>query len=54
LQRGRELTLQRGSHAITGRCQGIAADGALLLETPAGTESFYSGVLVGSPQECQP
>lgn len=46
LDRGRTLTVQRGDRTITGTCQGIAADGALLLETAAGIESFYSGAVV--------
>ena len=33
-----------GSRA-SGRCAGIAPDGALLLETQEGLERFYSGVL---------
>ena len=47
LQRGRVLTLQHGSRLVSGRCRGIAADGALMLETPAGTEAFYSGTFSG-------
>ncbi len=43
LDRGRPLTLQWADRKITGSCRGIAADGALLLETPSGLESFYSG-----------
>ena len=43
LQRGGILTLQWGKRTITGRCRGIAADGAIRLETPAGLETFYSG-----------
>ncbi len=45
LQRGRMLTLQWGNRTIAGQCRGIAADGAILLETPAGIEAFYSGVV---------
>jgi BirA family transcriptional regulator, biotin operon repressor / biotin---[acetyl-CoA-carboxylase] ligase len=45
LQRGRILTLQWGNRTIVGRCRGIAADGAIRLETPAGVEAFYSGAL---------
>lgn len=43
LQRGRTLTLQLGDRRATGRCREIAHDGALLLETSAGVEAFYSG-----------
>jgi BirA family biotin operon repressor/biotin-[acetyl-CoA-carboxylase] ligase len=45
LQIGRELTIDVGGRLTTGRCAGIAPDGALLLETPAGWQKFYSGVL---------
>jgi len=45
LQRGRGLTLHVGGRTIVGRCAGIAADGALLLDTPFAREAFYSGVL---------
>ncbi len=46
LQRGRLLTLQWADRTVTGRCRGIAADGALLLETPTGVEPFHSGTLL--------
>lgn len=46
LQIGRELTIEVGGRRTTGRCAGIAADGALLLETVDGWQKFYSGVLV--------
>jgi BirA family biotin operon repressor/biotin-[acetyl-CoA-carboxylase] ligase len=46
LQRGRTLMLRWGDRDISGRCQGIAPDGAIRLETPAGVESFYSGTIV--------
>jgi len=45
LQHGRTLTLELGSRTIVGVCAGIAADGALLLDTPAGRKTCYSGVL---------
>jgi BirA family biotin operon repressor/biotin-[acetyl-CoA-carboxylase] ligase len=45
LQLGRELTIEAGNRRTTGRCAGIAPDGALLLETPRGGQKFYSGVL---------
>ncbi len=48
LQRGQTLTLVGRGDTITGRCRGIAADGAILLDTPAGTEAFFSGTLVPS------
>jgi BirA family transcriptional regulator, biotin operon repressor / biotin---[acetyl-CoA-carboxylase] ligase len=46
LQRDRTLTLQRNNRTIAGLCRGIAADGAILLETPAGTERLVSGSVV--------
>jgi BirA family biotin operon repressor/biotin-[acetyl-CoA-carboxylase] ligase len=46
LQRGQELTLEAGPKRITGVCAGISADGALLLDTPSGRQSHYSGVLL--------
>ena len=45
LQIGRELTIDVAGKRTTGVCAGIAADGALLLETPQGFQKFYSGVL---------
>jgi BirA family biotin operon repressor/biotin-[acetyl-CoA-carboxylase] ligase len=46
LQHGAALTLRAGSREVSGTCAGIAADGALLLDTVNGRQSFYSGVLV--------
>ncbi len=46
LQRGRVLTILSGNRRSSGVCAGIAPDGALLLETPLGPETHYSGVLV--------
>ncbi len=45
LQRGEVLTVHQGEQKITGRCTGIAPDGALLLETPAGRQAVLSGTL---------
>ena len=45
LQRGEMLTVYQGEQTITGRCAGIAPDGALLLETPDGRRAIYSGTL---------
>ena len=45
LQVGQKLTVESGSQRTTGTCVGIAADGALLLDTPGGMQKFYSGVL---------
>jgi len=46
LQRGETITINAAGRQTSGRCAGIAPDGALLLETPAGVQKFYSGVLV--------
>ncbi len=46
LQRNKPLTLQHGRQTVTGLCQGIAPDGALLLETSDGLRSFYSGTVI--------
>ena len=43
LQRGQMLRLDWGKRSVAGLCRGIAADGAIRLETPTGTETFYSG-----------
>ncbi len=46
LQHGMQLALQHGREVIHGRCEGIAPDGALLLQTPEGQRAFYSGELL--------
>jgi BirA family transcriptional regulator, biotin operon repressor / biotin---[acetyl-CoA-carboxylase] ligase len=45
LQHGDVLTVRNGEERTTGRCAGIAADGALLLDTPQGRRAVYSGTL---------
>lgn len=45
-QHARPLTLRAGERVAAGLCVGIADDGALVLDTPTGRQSFYSGVLV--------
>jgi BirA family transcriptional regulator, biotin operon repressor / biotin---[acetyl-CoA-carboxylase] ligase len=45
LQYGEVLTVRNGDEYTTGRCAGIAVDGALLLDTPEGRKSIYSGTL---------
>jgi biotin-(acetyl-CoA carboxylase) ligase len=45
-QRDAVLTVQQGRRRTTGRCQGIAPDGALRLETDQGTVQLYSGVVL--------
>jgi BirA family biotin operon repressor/biotin-[acetyl-CoA-carboxylase] ligase len=44
-QRGEVLTVYQGEQTITGRCAGIATDGSLLLDTPAGRRGVQSGSL---------
>ncbi len=46
LQRGREIAVRSADGLTTGRCQGIASDGAMLLATRAGLRRVYSGVVV--------
>lgn len=45
LQHGRALTVRLADRWVTGRCAGIAQDGALVLETAGGQEKVYSGTL---------
>lgn len=45
-QRGTSLTLTVGDERVTGLCTGIAPDGALVLETPSGRRTIYSGIVV--------
>jgi BirA family biotin operon repressor/biotin-[acetyl-CoA-carboxylase] ligase len=45
LQHAQTLTVRYGVERTTGRCAGIAADGALLLDTEQGRRAFYSGTL---------
>jgi BirA family biotin operon repressor/biotin-[acetyl-CoA-carboxylase] ligase len=54
LQRGQELTIEAGSRRSTGRCAGIAADGALLLDTPSGRQMHYGGAIIAKPSLSSP
>jgi BirA family biotin operon repressor/biotin-[acetyl-CoA-carboxylase] ligase len=45
MQHGQFLTVRNGDQRITGRCAGIAPNGALLLDTQQGQKSIYSGTL---------
>jgi BirA family biotin operon repressor/biotin-[acetyl-CoA-carboxylase] ligase len=45
LQRGDWLMLDTGQEVVEGRCYGIEADGALLLQTATGSRKFYAGAL---------
>jgi BirA family biotin operon repressor/biotin-[acetyl-CoA-carboxylase] ligase len=46
LQHGKRLTIRLGQRETVGTCAGVADDGALVLDTADGRQSFYSGVLV--------
>jgi BirA family transcriptional regulator, biotin operon repressor / biotin---[acetyl-CoA-carboxylase] ligase len=46
LQRDKPIALQQARQTITGLCRGIAPDGALLVETPDGLQSYYSGTII--------
>lgn len=43
---GRTVRVDRDSQCIEGECLGIGDDGALLVETHTGRQSFYSGTVV--------
>ena len=45
LQRGKRLRIAQGEKQLEGRCLGIAADGALLLEIDGKPLAVYSGVV---------
>jgi BirA family biotin operon repressor/biotin-[acetyl-CoA-carboxylase] ligase len=45
LQRGKQLRIAQGAMQFDGRCLGIAADGALLLEIDGRAQAVYSGVV---------
>ncbi|MBN1589128.1 MAG: biotin--[acetyl-CoA-carboxylase] ligase [Pirellulales bacterium] len=45
LQQGQILSIQMGKKQLTGRCLGIAPDGALLIDTPDGPRPCHSGVV---------
>jgi BirA family biotin operon repressor/biotin-[acetyl-CoA-carboxylase] ligase len=45
LDRGRMLTVRAGGRRLAGRCLGIAPDGALVLQTEAGTQNVHSAVV---------
>lgn len=42
---GRSVELDHGSRRVSGRCQGIDQDGALLIQTGIGIERFFAGVV---------
>lgn len=45
--RDRTVSLKVGEQFITGRCLGIAEDGALRLQTPSGEQRLYGGTVSG-------
>ena len=45
---GSQVTLQSGGNELAGLCLGIDDSGALLIDTPAGTQRCHGGVLVRS------
>ena len=44
LQRGKRLQIVQGDKQIEGRCLGIAADGALLMECDGQAQAIYTGI----------
>jgi BirA family biotin operon repressor/biotin-[acetyl-CoA-carboxylase] ligase len=48
-QQGEILTVYQGDQKVTGRCAGVAVDGALLLDTLEGRREIYSGTLKPQP-----
>lgn len=48
---GRRVTIHVGSERHSGVCHGIAADGSLVIDTPAGRRSFTSGSLAAPGSE---
>ena len=42
---GKQITLRTGATSVTGRCQGVDINGALLLKTEAGLQRFFGGVV---------
>ena len=42
---GRTVTLEMGPNRVTGVCQGIADDGALLLQSDTGVHRYYAGTV---------
>lgn len=42
---GKIVTVDQSSQVVSGRCLGLASDGALLLNTSRGTEAVYTGVV---------
>lgn len=51
LQHGQQLTVDQGSQTHCGVCAGIAADGAMLLESATGLRRLYGGAVRQRPSE---
>jgi len=51
---GRAVTLHVGTEQHSGTCRGIAADGGLVVDTPAGPRTFASGSLTPPGSEWHP
>lgn len=47
VQREQPLTVEQGTRLVQGTCTGIADDGSLVLQTDAGVQRIYSGVVRG-------
>jgi BirA family biotin operon repressor/biotin-[acetyl-CoA-carboxylase] ligase len=45
VQQGQAVTLKNGQETVCGVCEGIDADGGLILATPSGRKKFYAGVV---------
>src|SRR5262249_3557183 len=48
-QFGQGLVIDTHQRRLSGRCAGIASDGALLLDTGDGRQKIYSGTVVRPP-----
>ena len=42
---GKQITLQVGNEEVSGECMGLAANGALLLQTVQGSQQFLGGIV---------
>ncbi|MCA9262104.1 MAG: biotin--[acetyl-CoA-carboxylase] ligase [Planctomycetales bacterium] len=52
--KGRGVTVDQDVRAVSGRCLGIDADGALLVDTTVGVERLLSGVVGIMPEDAIP
>jgi len=51
---GRSVTFHHGDEQVQGRCLGIDADGALLIQTTTGPRRFHGGSLTPQSEQWQP